>query len=130
MIPHFNGREFDGEVAIVTGAGLNTGSLIARTLAAAGAAVLVNYKRAGEAAAATIAAIEAAAGRAITAQGDVCDREDVRRFVGLAADQLGVPTILVNNANVRSFRPLMETTPDEWRQTLAPTPARRATISA
>ena len=37
-----------GEVAIVTGAGLNTGAIIAKTLAKDGAAVVVNYRTAAE----------------------------------------------------------------------------------
>jgi 3-oxoacyl-[acyl-carrier protein] reductase len=34
------------EVAIVTGAGINTGAIIAKTLAREGAAVIVNYRNA------------------------------------------------------------------------------------
>jgi len=43
-----------GEVAIVTGAGINTGAVIAKTLAREGAAVVVNYRNASAGAAATV----------------------------------------------------------------------------
>ena len=121
MTTRESARELVGEVAIVTGAGLNTGSVIARTLGAAGAAVVVNYRASADGAAATVKAIEAAGGRAIAVKGDVTRQEDVARLVATTAEKLGPPTILVNNANVRSFRKLMDITPQEWRATLAPT---------
>ncbi len=110
-----------GEVAIVTGAGVNTGAVIAKTLAREGAAVVVNYRRAEGGARATAAEIEAAGGKAIAVKGDVTDPEDVRRVVARAVDAFGTVSILVNNANVRSYRPLMEISLEEWRNTLAPT---------
>ncbi len=121
MKQDLSGRELDGEVAIVTGAGLNTGSLIAKTLASAGAAVVVNYRSSADGALATVRAIEAAGGSAIACQADVTRQDEVKRLVATTVDKLGPPTILVNNANVRSFRALMDITLEEWRQTLAPT---------
>jgi 3-oxoacyl-[acyl-carrier protein] reductase len=110
-----------GEVAIVTGAGINTGAVIATTLAREGAAVVVNYRNANAGAAATVAQIEAAGGRAIAVQGDVTKLDDVRRLVTRTVDAFGTVSVLVNNANIRSYRPLMEITPEEWRETLGPT---------
>jgi 3-oxoacyl-[acyl-carrier protein] reductase len=110
-----------GEVAIVTGAGINTGAVIAKTLARDGAAVVVNYRSAAAGAAATVAEIAALGGQAIAVQGDVTKPDDVRRVVARAVEAFGTVSILVNNANVRSYRPLMEITVEEWRDTLAPT---------
>jgi 3-oxoacyl-[acyl-carrier protein] reductase len=109
------------EVAIVTGAGVNTGAVIAKTLAAEGAAVVINYRRAADGAHASVAEITAAGGRAIAVQGDVTQPVDVRRLVERAIESFGPPSILVNNANVRSYAPLLEITPEIWRSTLAPT---------
>jgi 3-oxoacyl-[acyl-carrier protein] reductase len=114
-------RELEGQVAIVTGSGANTGSTIARTLASAGAAVVVNYLKSKEAALETVRASEALGGRAVAVQADVCSQDDVNRLVAETVKAFGPPSILVNNANVRSFRPLMEITLDEWRKTLGPT---------
>jgi 3-oxoacyl-[acyl-carrier protein] reductase len=111
----------DGEVAIVTGAGVNTGAIIAATLAKDGAAVVVNYRNAEAGARKTVAAIEAAGGKALAVQGDVTNIEDIKRLVTTTVGAFGTVSILVNNANVRSYRPLMEITPQEWRNTLAPT---------
>ena len=109
------------EVAIVTGAGVNTGAVIAKTLAREGAAVVINYRRAEAGARAGVTAIEAAGGRAIAVQGDVTKPADVQRLVGRTVEAFGGVSILVNNANVRSYRPLLEITLEEWRNTLAPT---------
>jgi len=110
-----------GDVAIVTGAGVNTGAVIARTLAREGAAVVVNYRNAAEGARATVAAIEEDGGKALAVQGDVTRQADVDRLIARTVEAFGTVSILVNNANVRSYRPLMDITIEEWRNTLAPT---------
>src|SRR5262249_61750691 len=70
---------------------------------------------------ATVAAITADGGRALALQGDVTRQDDVERLVARTVKAFGPVSILVNNANVRSYRPLMEITREEWRDTLAPT---------
>ena len=110
-----------GEVAIVTGAGINTGAVIARTLAAEGAAVVVNYRRAEAPAHATVAEIAAAGGKAVAVEADVTRPADVTRLVGRAVEAFGTVSILINNANVRSYRALMDISHEEWRSTLATT---------
>ena len=114
-------QELSGQVALVTGAAINTGSTIAKTLAGAGAAVVVNYRSSKEAARETVRVIESSGGRAIAVQADVCNQADVQRLVEETVRAFGPPSVLVNNANVRSFRPLMEITPELWRETLGPT---------
>lgn len=110
-----------GEVAIVTGAGINTGAVIAKTLAREGAAVTVNYRNATAGAHATVAEIEAAGGKAIAVAADVTKPKEVQRLVARTVEAFGTVSILVNNANIRSFRPLLEISLEEWRNTLAPT---------
>jgi 3-oxoacyl-[acyl-carrier protein] reductase len=114
-------NELAGEVAIITGAGVNTGAVIARTLARDGASVVVNYRASADGARQTVAAIEAAGGKAIAVAGDITRQDDVTRLVEQAVEAFGTVSILVNNANVRSYRPLMEISADEWRKTLGPT---------
>jgi 3-oxoacyl-[acyl-carrier protein] reductase len=114
-------RELAGQVAIITGAGVNTGSLIAKTLAAAGAAVVVNYRSSAAGAQETVRSIEESGGQAIALAADICRREDVARLVEATIAKFGSPSILVNNANIRSYRALMDISIDEWRKTLGPT---------
>ncbi len=113
--------EFVDDVAIVSGSGVNTGSVIAQKLAASGAAVVVNYRRAEEGALDTVRRIHEAGGRAIAIRADVTKPEEVNAMVAKAVATFGPPSILVNNANVRSFRSIMDITLEEWRQTLGPT---------
>lgn len=113
--------EFAEDVAIVTGSGVNTGSVIALRLAGAGAAVVVNYRRAEEGALDTVRKIRDRGGRAIAVRADVTKQDEVNALVDEAVAAFGPPSILVNNANVRSFRSIMDITVEEWRQTLGPT---------
>lgn len=113
--------ELAGEVAIVTGAGVNTGAVIARTLAMAGAAVAINYRNAASGANAMVKEILEAGGKAVAIQGDVTRQDDVRCIVETTVSTFGAPGILVNNANIRSFRNVMDITLEEWRATLGPT---------
>ncbi|WP_441338297.1 SDR family NAD(P)-dependent oxidoreductase, partial [Mesorhizobium sp.] len=72
--------KLNGKVAIVTGASKGIGAGIAKGLAAAGAAVVVNYASSREGADRVVAAIKAAGGRAIAVHGDVSQAADVRRL--------------------------------------------------
>src|SRR5580692_10055976 len=95
-----------GKVAIVTGASKGIGAQVARELAAAGAAVVVNYAGSRAGAESVVATITAAGGKAIAVQADVAKPADVQRLVAQAIDAFGAPDILVNNAGVYEFAPL------------------------
>lgn len=86
------------KVALVTGAGRGAGAAIAKTLAAHGAAVCVNYNRSEQAAREVVADIEASGGRAFIHQADVTDESDVKGMVGAIAEWFGRLDIVVNNA--------------------------------
>jgi 3-oxoacyl-[acyl-carrier protein] reductase len=95
------GQELAGRVALVTGGSRNIGRAIASDLAAAGAAVVVNARASGEAAAAVVREIEAQGGKALVALGDVTDEIAVRAIVDAAAARFGRLDVVVNNAAVR-----------------------------
>jgi NAD(P)-dependent dehydrogenase (short-subunit alcohol dehydrogenase family) len=94
---------FEGQVAIVTGAGSGIGRATALLLAKRGATVVVNDADAARAAE-TVAAIEATGGKAIAEATPVGDVAAARAIVGAALDGLGDGSgrldILVNNAGI------------------------------
>lgn len=108
-----------GKVALVTGGARNIGRAIARSLAAGGAAVMVNANTSREAAQETVDLIQSAGGRATLFMADVTDPEAVARMVDETIQRFGRLDILVNNAAIRSETPFSETTLEEWRQVLS-----------
>ncbi len=89
---------FDGRVAIVTGAGGGLGREHALALAQRGAKVVVNDL--GPGAEAVAQEIKAAGGQAIASVGSVTDFDAVQTMVKLTMDTWGRVDILVNNAGI------------------------------
>ncbi len=108
--------DLSGKVAIVTGASKGIGAGIAKTLAAAGAAVVVNYASSREGADKVVAEITGRGGRAIAVQGDVSQAADVTRLFAEAEQSYGKLDILVNNAGVFAFVPLEAITESEFHR--------------
>lgn len=114
-----NTAELAGRVALVTGGAQNIGRAIAESLAAAGAAVVINAKRSRAAAEATVAAIEQAGGRAWVHLADVTDASAVKGMVDATIAQYGRLDILVNNAAVREEAPFEKMKFEDWRRILS-----------
>jgi 3-oxoacyl-[acyl-carrier protein] reductase len=105
-----------GKVALVTGASKGIGAGIARELAAAGAAVAVNYATDRAGAEAVVTDVVRAGGRAVAVPGDVSRPADVARVLAATTEALGPLDILVNNAGVYAETPLEAITADEFRR--------------
>jgi 3-oxoacyl-[acyl-carrier protein] reductase len=108
--------DLKGKVAIVTGASKGIGAGIAKGLAAAGAAVVVNYASSREGADRVVADITAKGGKAIAVQGDVASAADVKRLFEQTKASFGGLDVLVNNAGVYSFAPLETVTEREYHR--------------
>ena len=108
--------DLTGKVAVVTGASKGIGAGIAKTLAAAGAAVVVNYSSDKQGADATVAAIEQAGGKAVAVQGNVSQAADVDRLFAETKNAYGQVDVLVNNAGVFAFAPLEAITEAEFHR--------------
>ncbi|HSI85930.1 MAG: SDR family NAD(P)-dependent oxidoreductase, partial [Candidatus Methylacidiphilales bacterium] len=89
-----------------TGASKGIGAAIARTLAAHGAAVAVNYSSSREAAEKVVAGITAAGGKAFAVGGDVTKKADIEAIFAKSKEVLGRLDILVNNAGIYAPTPI------------------------
>ena len=105
-----------GKVAIVTGASKGIGAAIAKTLAARGAALVVNYASSKAGAEAVVKSIIAADGKAIAVQGDVSKVAEAKAVVDAAIAAYGRLDILVNNSGVYEFGPLESVTEPQFHK--------------
>jgi len=113
------GTELAGKVALVTGAARNIGRAIARSLAAGGAAVMVNANTSRAQAEQTVAMVEAAGGRAALHIADVTDAGAVAAMVEATVQRFGRLDLLVNNAAVRAETAFAEIRYEDWRRVLS-----------
>ena len=98
------------KTALVTGASKGIGKAIALELAAHGLRVIVNYNSDRAGADVTVREIESAGGHAVAIGANVGRAEDVARMFAEA----GPLDVLVNNAGVQTWKPLLELTEAEW----------------
>ncbi|WP_123814735.1 3-oxoacyl-ACP reductase FabG [Myceligenerans xiligouense] len=99
--------------AVVTGAARGIGAATAKRLARDGHAVAV-LDLLEDQAEATAEEIVADGGRAIAVGVDVSDEDSVAAAVERVAHELGVPTILVNNAGILRDNLIFKMTADDW----------------
>ena len=109
-------NKLSNKVAVVTGASKGIGAGIARSLAAEGAAVVVNYVSSKPGADAVVAAITQAGGKAVAVRGDVSQAADARGIIDAAIKHYGRLDILVNNSGVYEFGSIEEVTEKQFHR--------------
>ncbi|TPH15066.1 SDR family oxidoreductase [Litorilituus lipolyticus] len=88
------------KVAIITGAGRGIGAATAKLFAQNNFAVCINYKSDSVSANKVAKSITDIGGHCITVQADVSSETDVNHLFKTVDEQLGAPTVLVNNAGI------------------------------
>lgn len=109
------------QVAIITGASSGIGAGVAKSLAAEGAAVVINYPNDRNRAAAEqiLEEILKAGGKGSISMCDVSKENDVKRMFSDCVQQYGTVDILVNNAGIQVDAPFLEMTLEQWNLVIA-----------
>ncbi len=105
--------DLSGRVALVTGASSGLGEQFARTLAKAGAGVVLAARRMDRLKALR-AEIEAEGGDAHVVDLDVTDVDSIRAAVAHAETEMGAIDILVNNSGVSTTQKLVDVQPEDY----------------
>jgi 3-oxoacyl-[acyl-carrier protein] reductase len=105
-----------GKAAVVTGASKGIGAAIAKSLAAEGASVVVNYASSKAGADAVVAAIAATGGKAVAVGGDVSKAAEAQGIIDAAIKNYGRLDILVNNSGVYEFAPIEAVTEEQFHR--------------
>lgn len=109
--------DLTGRTALVTGSSQGLGHAIARGLAQAGAALVLNGRDANKLAAAA-EKLRAAGARVAEAAFDVTDGAAAQREVARIEAEFAPIDILVNNAGIHRRAPLAEMTETQWREVI------------
>jgi len=106
------------KTAVVTGAARGIGAGVAKRLAADGLAVaVVDLEEAT--CKQVVQEIETEGGRAVAVEADVSDEESVSTAIARVVEELGKPTVLVNNAGIIRDNLLFKMSLDDWESVMA-----------
>ena len=111
-----NSKKLSGKVAVVTGASKGIGASIAKSLAAEGASVVVNYSSSKAGADKVVKEIAANGGKAVAVQANMAQKSDIDRLFAQTKKTFGKIDILVNNAGIYEFLPLEKLTEDHFHK--------------
>ena len=106
-------QKLSGFVCLITGASAGIGRACALALAREGASLVLIARRKPHLDE-LVEMIHSAGGRAIAVVGDVREEETALRGMLAAKEHFGAVHILLNNAGVGNYKPLIETSAEEY----------------
>lgn len=113
-----NTQKLSGKNALITGAGKGIGNSIARSLAQAGATVIINYNTSEQGALDLVDEINSSGGKAVAMQADLSNAQEVTSLFSRVKDEIGEVDILVNNAGIARPQPAEDIRLDDWSEVL------------
>jgi 3-oxoacyl-[acyl-carrier protein] reductase len=108
----------EDRTCLVTGASRGIGRGIATELGEQGADVIVNYRSSETEARAVRDEIEAGPGRAVLAQADVSNYDEVQSMYEAVREEFGELDVLVNNAGITADKKFVNMTRDDWERVI------------
>lgn len=109
-------KKLTNKVAIVTGASKGIGASIAKSLAAEGASVVVNYASSSQDADKVVSEITNTGGKAIAVKGDVSKAADINNLFAETEQAFGKADVVINNAGVYQMGTIETVTEEEFHR--------------
>lgn len=102
------------QTALITGASSGIGAAVAKSIAAQGASVAINYASGHESAAEIVNSIKVNGGEAIAIQADIAQEDQVKALFSRTLEVYDTIDILVNNAGIQKDASFIEMTLEQW----------------
>lgn len=109
-------KDFDGQVAIITGAQQGIGKAIAVKLASEGADIVVNWLDDKEKASEVADLVKSQGRKVVMLKGDIGQNDQARNLVSATMDAFGKIDVLVNNAGIYPRIPFFDVTETDWNK--------------
>ena len=112
-------KEFDGKVALITGASRGIGRAIAIKLAANGASIAINYNKNEKAAIETKKLVDNYQVPSFIIRANVADISDVKNMIKESEKHLGPIDLLVTNAGIAETEEVLNMSYKTWKEIMA-----------
>ena len=109
-------KDFDSQVAIITGAQQGIGKAIAVKLASEGADIVVNWLDDKEKASEVADLVKSQGRKVVMFKGDIGQNDQARNLVSVTMDAFGKIDVLVNNAGIYPRIPFFDVTEKDWNK--------------
>jgi len=112
-------KEFEGKVALITGASRGIGRAIAIKLAANGASIAINYNKNEKAAIETKKLVDNYQVPSFIIKANVADISDVKNMIKESEKHLGPIDLLVTNAGIAETEEVLDMSYKTWKEIMA-----------
>ena len=112
-------KEFEGKVALITGASRGIGRAIAIKLAANGTSIAINYNKNEKAAIETKKLVDNYQVSSLIIKANVADISDVKNMIKESEKHLGPIDLLVTNAGIAETEEVLDMSYKTWKEIMA-----------